>query len=53
MPLQKGWNHVLVKVATSQLRGEKPGTLAVRISSSQEDFLRQLESAIELKPGAE
>jgi len=36
----------------SQLRGEKPGTLAIRIGASHEDFLRQLESAIELKPGA-
>jgi len=53
IPLQKGWNHFLVTVAASQLRGAKPGTLAVRIGASQEDFLRQLETAIVLKPGAE
>ncbi len=52
IPLQKGWNHFRVQVAASELRGAKPGTLAVRIGSSQEDFLRQLESAIERKPSA-
>ena len=53
IPLQKGWNHFIVKVAASQLRGNQPGTLAVRLGASQDEFLRQLESAIELKPGAE
>jgi hypothetical protein len=32
-----------------QLQGEKPGTLAIRIGASDVEFLRQLESAIELK----
>jgi beta-galactosidase len=50
IPLQKGWNHFLVKVAANQLRGDKPGTLAVRIGASHDEFLRQLESAIELRP---
>jgi hypothetical protein len=37
----------------NQLRGDKPGTLAVRIGASSDEFLRQLESASERKPAAE
>ncbi|MFO0926882.1 MAG: hypothetical protein U0736_07540 [Gemmataceae bacterium] len=47
LPLKKGWNHVLIKLVATQLTGEKPGTLAVRLQSSQPAFLRQIESAVE------
>lgn len=45
LPLKKDWNHFLIKVAARNLHGETPATLAVRIASTSEDFLRQLESA--------
>lgn len=47
VPLRKGWNHFLVKVASHQLQGEHLATLAVRIGSNSEEYLRQIESAIE------
>ncbi|MCX5684640.1 MAG: hypothetical protein NT049_13265, partial [Planctomycetota bacterium] len=37
IPLKKGWNHFLVKVAARQLRGENPATLAVRFRASREE----------------
>lgn len=49
IPLKKDWNHFLIKVAARQLRAGKPATLAVRINSTSEDFLRQIESAVELR----
>ena len=49
IPLKKGWNHFLVKVAARQLRGERPATLAVRIRATSEEYFRQIESAVELK----
>jgi hypothetical protein len=52
IPLTKNWNHFLVKVAAKELRGERPATLAARIGSTNGDFLRQLESAVELKAQA-
>ena len=50
VPLKKDWNHILIKVAARQLRDPNPATLAVRLGSSSESFLQQLESAVELKP---
>ncbi len=50
LPLKKDWNRILIKVASENLRGAKPATLAVRIGSTSEDFLRQIESAVELPP---
>jgi hypothetical protein len=52
LPLKKGWNHLLIKVASSQLAGDQPGTLAVRIRSNPDDYFRQLESAVELPASA-
>lgn len=49
IPLKKGWNRMLIKVAADQLEGTEPATLAVRISSTHADYLRQLDSTIELK----
>jgi hypothetical protein len=46
VPLKKGWNHFLVKVASGRLEGDAPATLAVRIQSTHEDYLGQLDSAI-------
>lgn len=48
LPLKKGWNHLQFQVAATRLRGERPGTLAVRIQSTSAEFLRQLESAADL-----
>jgi hypothetical protein len=48
LPLKKGWNHCLVKVGASKLKGENPGTLAVRISSNNADYFQQLETAADL-----
>ena len=47
LPLKRGWNHFLVEVASGRLDGNEPGTLAVRMTCSQPEFLRQMESAIE------
>jgi len=47
IPLRKDWNHFLIKVAASHLQGAEPGTLAVRIGSTREDFLHQIDSAVE------
>lgn len=48
LPLKKGWNHLLFKVAASELGGEHPATLAARITSSNSEYFRQIESAVEL-----
>lgn len=48
LPLKKGWNHLLLKVASTRLEGADPATLAVRIQSTNAEFFRQLESAAEL-----
>ncbi len=45
LPLKKGWNHILIKVAARQLHGDHPGTLAVRITSNHREYLQELESA--------
>lgn len=50
LPLKKGWNHFLFKVASSELGGEHPATLAVRIASNNPEFFRQIESAAERMP---
>lgn len=49
IPLKKGWNHILIKVATDSPDGAEPGTLAVRMGSSQADFLGRLRTAVEWK----
>jgi beta-galactosidase len=46
LPLKRGWNHLLLKVASQHLSGETPGTLAVRAFSSSDAFLRELDSAV-------
>lgn len=46
LPLQKGWNQLLVKIASTQLTGEHPATLAVRITSNNRDYFRQIESGV-------
>ncbi|MCW3052871.1 MAG: glycoside hydrolase family 2 [Chthonomonadales bacterium] len=48
LPLKRGWNHVLIKVAADQLQGDKPGTLAARLFSSDAGFLQTLDSTISL-----
>jgi hypothetical protein len=50
VPLKKGWNHFLVKVASDALLGADPGTLAVRLFSNVPSYDRQLRSAVE-RPG--
>ncbi len=50
LPLRKGWNHVLIQAAADRLQGDQPGTLAVRLFSSSDAFLHDLESAIALPP---
>lgn len=50
LPLQSGWNHLLIKAASSQLRGSQPGTLAVRLLTNRPEFFHQLESTIDRKP---
>ena len=47
LPLKKGWNHMMIKVASSRLDGDRPGTLAVRIRSSNPEYLRQVETAVQ------
>lgn len=47
LPLHKGWNHFLIEVISERLHGDRPGTLAVRLFSDRDDYLRDLDSAIE------
>jgi beta-galactosidase len=47
VPLKKGWNHFLIKVVSNRLAGDRPGTLAVRISTNNPEYGRQLETAVE------
>ena len=49
IPLKKGWNRCLVKVAADSLSGPNPATLAVRISSNIQEYFRQIDSATERK----
>lgn len=49
LPLRKGWNRFLIKVAAKKLGPPDPATLAVRWASSPPEFLRQLDSTIERK----
>lgn len=50
MPLKKDWNHVLIKIAGDRAEGTDPATLAVRIGSTSEEFLNQLETAVQPTP---
>lgn len=47
VPLRKGWNHLLMKVVSGDLHGDRPGTLAMRFLSDPPEYLRQIESAIQ------
>lgn len=47
IPLKKGWNEVVFKVASAHLDGTEPATLAVRMHSNDDNYLRQLETAVE------
>jgi beta-galactosidase len=48
LPLKRGWNHFLMKVVFRDLKGDKPGTLALRMTSNQPEFQKRLETAIEV-----
>ena len=50
VPLKKDWNHLVIRVASRHLRGATPATLAVRLRASSETYLRQLESAVDVRP---
>jgi hypothetical protein len=52
LPLKKGWNHFLVKVASDSLLNADPGTLAVRLFSTNKAFDEQLKSAVQLPQAA-
>lgn len=47
IPLKRGWNHMIVRTVSGELEGEQPGTIAVRISSGNREFLESLETALE------
>lgn len=47
IPLKKGRNRCLIKLASDSLAGDQPGTLAVRMTSNRREYFRQLDSAIE------
>lgn len=47
VPLQKGWNRIVFKIAATKLDGDQPATLAVRMEASDPAFLRALETAVE------
>jgi hypothetical protein len=50
LPLEKGWNHLLIKVVSGSLDGAGAGSLVFRVESSDPAFLRRLLSATE-RPG--
>jgi beta-galactosidase len=52
IPLTKGWNHFLVKVASDSYQNADPGTLAVRLFSTSKAFEDQIKSAVQLPPAA-
>jgi beta-galactosidase len=47
MHLKKDWNHVLIKVVSDRAEGPEPATLAVRVGSNNEEFMSQLETAVQ------
>ncbi|MCL4206207.1 MAG: hypothetical protein KJ000_27300 [Pirellulaceae bacterium] len=48
LPLRKGWNHFLVKVASDSYQNADPGTLAVRLFSTSRAFEVQMKTALQL-----
>ena len=48
IPLTKGWNHFLIKVASGSYHSADPGTLAVRLFSTNRAFEGQLKTAVQL-----
>ncbi|MCK5565119.1 MAG: hypothetical protein KAJ07_07710 [Planctomycetes bacterium] len=48
VPLKKGWNHFLIKVASDSLVNTDPGTLAVRLLSNNESYNKQLKTALQI-----
>ena len=46
LPLKKGWNHLLIKVAAAQNTGQIQGTLAARLFCDQLRFLEQLKTSV-------
>lgn len=48
LPLRKGWNHFLVKVASDSYQNADPGTLAVRLFSSNRTFESQWKTTVQL-----
>lgn len=48
LPLRKGWNHFLVKVASDSYQNADPGTLAVRLFSTNRAFESGLKTALQL-----
>ncbi|MEN6307199.1 MAG: hypothetical protein ABFD91_05530, partial [Anaerohalosphaeraceae bacterium] len=47
IPLQKGWNHFLLKVASDSYNQIDPGTLAIRMTSNNPEFINQIKTAVE------
>ncbi|MEI7903719.1 MAG: hypothetical protein WCK89_26065, partial [bacterium] len=47
LPLKQGWNHFLIKVASDSLKNADPGTLAVRLSSNNASYDKQVKTAVE------
>ncbi|MEX0987525.1 MAG: hypothetical protein WD052_08620 [Bacteroidales bacterium] len=48
VPLKKGWNHFLIKVASNANWWPGKGTLAVRMESTKKAFESELKSAIQI-----
>lgn len=48
MPLKQGWNHFLIKAASDSFLSADPGTLAVKVVSTNRAFDKQLKSAVQL-----
>lgn len=53
LPLKKGWNHFLIKVASDAYHGAEPGTLAVRLVSTSKAFEGQIKTAVQLPQDAD
>jgi hypothetical protein len=49
VPLKQGWNQFMVKCASDSLKTADPGTLAVRLFSTNPSYDKQLKSAVQAK----
>ena len=47
LPLKQGWNHFLIKVASDSYHNADPGTLAVRLFSTNRSFEGQLKTSVQ------